>query len=155
MNKFVLSLVLAILVFLMINPITQGFVKRNVVGSYTQNGNIKMMTAAIMAGVFFVLCLLFLYVTATKEGFFFEVSKNRPRCEKGFIGRPTSFEFSSNLDVNNGCDQIPGSCDGNQYSCKQVEEQKNNPHFGWDGLQNIYPNQSNIVGAMGYCQGMY
>lgn len=156
MNKIFLAILLSILVFLLINPITLGFIKNRIPGSFGQNGNIKFATSGIMTSVFFILCLLFLYMANVKEGFFFEVTKNRPRCQKGFIGRPTSFEFTGTLDANNGCTQFPDGCNNNQggFNCAEVDKEKENKKFGWDGLQNINPDRSNIVGAMGYCNGL-
>jgi len=54
-----------------------------------------LITSLIFAGLLVLITGSLLNI---KEGFYFEVSPNRPKCAKGFVGRPASFQYSSDAD---------------------------------------------------------
>lgn len=140
MNNFVLALLLTIIAFIVLNPSILQLVQTKIFRA--GKTLVTYPTTITHTLVFLILAYLLLVIVnkPCKENFFFEVSKNIPKCCKGYIGRPTSFEFTSSNDINNGFGSY-----GQGVSCAQVREQSTNPRFGWDGMVNQNP--SNIVGS--------
>ena len=147
MNTFLVALLLTALMAVLTNEKIKsgilGWAAGTKPGKYVEG---HKFTLEVMIYVLFFLGAAFLIwwlrPQKSKEGFFFEVSKGLPRCSRGYIGRPNSFEFSSSNDINCGfgCSN-PSSCE------KVAEDAKTNPMFGWDGITNV--NSENIFGGCG------
>lgn len=70
-------------------------------------------------GVFVVGLIIYLYNKGDEEeNFFFEVSKPRRKCCRGFAGKPTTFDYTSSNDVAEDCPKI----------------NNDDPQMGWDGF---------------------
>lgn len=80
------------------------------------------LLSSVIFGAVAVLVSSFVY--NTKEGFFFEKDWNRPKCCKTTVGRPISFEYTSDADR------------FTEENCVQVNKQlRQDPQrFGWDGF---------------------
>lgn len=149
MNSFLVALILTVLMMVLSNE----KIKMSILSGVTKIGPGKALESfldkhsfsysLIIGLIFFVLTFIVLYFSRkSSEGFFFEVSKGLPRCSRGYIGRPNSFQYSSSNDIS--C----GYGGDNPVSCqKTAEDAKNNPYFGWDGIVNVKPD--NIFGGCG------
>lgn len=149
MNAFLVALILTILMMVLTNE----KIKESILTSISKTGPGKSLESFLTKHSFsymLIIGLIFLVITTliihftrrTSEGFFFEVSKGLPRCSRGYIGRPNSFQYSSSNDINCGFGADKG------VSCQKVaEDAKTNPMFGWDGIVNVTP--ENIFGGCG------
>lgn len=144
MIAFIVALIITGLMLLMNANFTQTFLG-NLVPTLQKvlKLDANLLTNILTGLIFFLVTTLIISIfRKTKEGFFFEVSKGLPRCSRGYIGRPNSFEFTSSNDINCG---YGGQ---NPTTCGQVaEDAKNNPMTGWDGIVNVNP--ENIFGGCG------
>jgi hypothetical protein len=156
MNNFLLALLLAIIGLIVLNPKVIDFVQTNITSKIpflnsSTGGKVTLTfpTSIVHTLVFFILALIVLSIfnRKSKEKFWFEVSPNLPKCCKGYIGKPTSFEFSSSNDINDGF----GSC-GNGFPCGDLKDETKNSQFGWDGMVNVNQSADNVVGGCGYPQ---
>jgi hypothetical protein len=132
LKNFFLSLLLTLIVFGLFNQKTVEFIKRVITFNQV---NATTVTYIILGIFVFVITFIMLGASEKKkENFFFEVSKNLPRCRNGFIGKPTSFDFST--------------YDDRVSTCESEKEIEKDPHFGWDGMVNQTP--ATIVGGCDY-----
>lgn len=94
------------------------------------------LLSAVLFGAVAVLVASFVY--NTKEGFFFEKDWNRPRCCKTTVGRPISFEYTSDADR------------FTEANCVQVNRQMHQDpqRFGWDGFLGRNINIGNVPNQM-------
>lgn len=117
MEKFpVVSYILLVLLF----AFFMSKYYHNMIGRAQHPYVVSIIAFAVIAG-------LILYLGApSKENFYFETSKDRWRCNKGgYIGKPISFEYTSDADRS----KCPTSI---------------SPTSGWDGFlgQRIYADQT-------------
>lgn len=84
----------AILFYFMANPYFYQYLNA-VTKNKVPKQKAVMITALLFASLLVLVSGSLLNI---KEGFFFEVSPNRPRCGKGLVGRPASFQYSSDAD---------------------------------------------------------
>lgn len=98
------------------------------------------MQITLLSSVIFsaIAVLVASFVYNTKEGFFFEKDWNRPRCCKTTVGRPISFQYTS--DAERFSDE----------NCVQVNRQmRQDPQrFGWDGFLGPRINIGNVPNQM-------
>jgi hypothetical protein len=86
---------------------------------YNMKPKISGPTIVALTGVVFaaLIVLIASFTYNQKENFFFEVTKDRPRCSKILSGRPIGFEFTSD----------------NDRFCYCNQPIQNPQQWGWDG----------------------
>ena len=145
MNSFFVSLIITLL-FVGLNTTFVLNYMTNFVSQASKPGSVSILTEGLKIFVFFILTWLILSMQRSepgqKEGFYFEVSKGLPKCSRGYIGRPNSFQYTSNNDINCGYGaDVPAPCS------QVAQEAQKDPQFGWDGIVNVKPD--NIFGGCG------
>ena len=145
MNSFFVSVLITLLFVGLNTPFFLGYLS-NFVSRATKPESTSMITDILKVVIFFFITWFIVsFLGNKKEGFYFEVSKGLPKCSRGYIGRPNSFQYTSSNDIN--C----GYGGDNPAPCTQVlEEAKNDPQFGWDGIVNVTP--ENVFGGCGCVQ---
>jgi hypothetical protein len=143
MNPFFVSLIITLL-FVGLNTTFVLRYMTNFVSKASKPESTSLLTEALKIFVFFILTwfIISVAVPKNKENFYFEVSKGLPKCSRGYIGRPNSFQYTSNNDINCGYGaDVPAPC------TQVAQEAQKDPQFGWDGIVNVKPD--NIFGGCG------
>ena len=92
MNKILQFFLVFLIVVLLNNRFTYKLFDSLVPYAY-HNGVPKLFTSITLALISSLLIFL-VYMSTTKESFFFEVSQPQPRCPCGFYGKNVKFEYT-------------------------------------------------------------
>jgi hypothetical protein len=129
LKSLLLFVVIAGLFYFMANPYFYQYLNA-VTKNKVPKQKAVMVTAVIFAALLMMIMSSFLNI---KEGFYFEVSPNKPRCSKGLVGRPSYFQYSSDAALYGDWNRPDYNTNSN---CQQVEDEiKNQPAcMGRDGF---------------------
>lgn len=127
MKSLLLFVIVGALFYFMANPYFYQYLNA------VTDKKIPKQTAVLVTAVLFALLVVMIdqALSSTKEDFFFEVSPNLPRCAKGFVGRPGTFQYSSDADRFGDWNRTSNT---EQATCNKVDKEAQKSTFGRDGF---------------------
>ena len=91
MRQYIMFVLTALLIFAFTNQVFYKKATELFPSAYDQNSLPKLQTSVVLA---IFLALIISLASSYKENFFFEVSQPQPKCEPGFRGKNTTFEYT-------------------------------------------------------------